>query len=204
MKKYICLVLSLVFVFSLVGCKGDEKKDDNTQYTIAEYAAKGEIPELDFKLGADPKTVEKHYSDIVSSQDAAHSEEEQEEGAHDHPELEVPFYDVVEGEKTVRIATDTVSYFYEKDKAANGISVISIQETAYGFIPGSTTKYEVETAFEQKGKTLDATEDDMYFIIPTENCVILRYTFEKYKLDFYFSDNTLIATVLTDTENWTL
>lgn len=204
MKKYICLVLSLVFIFSLVGCKDKENKGGNTQYTVAEYAVKGEIPELDFKLGEDPKTVEKHYSDIVASQDAAHSEEETEDGAHDHPELEVPFYDVAEGERSVRIATDTVSYFYEKEKASKGISVISVQETAYGFTPGSTTKYEVEYAIEEKGKTLDATEDDMYFIIPTENCVILRYTFEKYKLDFYFSDNTLVATVLTDTENWTI
>ena len=201
MKKYICLILSLVFIFSLAGCKKDVEK---AQLTIAEYAIKGEIPELEFKLGTDPETVKKHYSDIVSSQDAAHSEAEQEEGAHEHPELEVPFYEVVEKEKTVRIATDTVSYFYEKDKASKGISVISIQETAYGFTPGSTTKNQVETAFEQKGKTLDATEDDMYFIIPTENCVILRYTFEKYKLDFYFSENTLIATVLADTENWTI
>ncbi len=203
MKKYICLVLGLVFVFSFMACKKEEKKDDNTQYSIEEYALMGEIPELEFNLGADPETVNKHYSDIVSSQDAAYGEEEEDE-THDHPELEVPFYEVAEGEKTVRIATDTISYFYEKDKKSNGISVISVQETAYGFTPGTTTKYEVETAFERKGKTIEATEDDMYFIIPTENCMILRYTFEKYKLDFYFSDNILIATVLTDTENWTV
>lgn len=205
MKKIFCMLLSVAILFSFAGCKNKEVGQGNietSETSIEEYAKKGQIPELKFSLGSDIETVKKYYSDFVSQFEEEQSEEEN--PGHNHEDLEAYYFDVTEGEKTVRMATGNTTFFYEKAKADKGISVISTKDTAFGFEPGSTTKQEIEASFETKGKTLDATDDDMYFVIQTENCVILRYTFENIKLDFYFTDNILMTTVIMNTQNWTV
>ncbi len=205
MKRIICLLISLAMLFSLAGCKKEENNNSNpngSEISVEEYAKKGQIPEQKFALGTDIETVKKYYSDLV----AQYSEENpnEENTGHSHEDVEAYYFDVIEGEKTVRMDTGNTTFFYEKAKADKGISVISTKETAFGFVPGSTTKQEIELAFETKGKTLDATEDDMYFVIQTDSYVILRYNFENIKLDFYFTENLLMSTVIANTQNWTV
>ena len=205
MKKIVCMLLSLAILFSLSGCKkgeGNKTGSNNSEISVEEYAKKGQIPEQKFSLGTDIQTVKQYYSDIVAQYEEEGPTEES--PGHSHEDLEAYYFDVTEGEKTVRMATGNTTFFYEKAKADKGISVISTKDTAFGFEPGSTTKQEIEASFETKGKTLDATDDDMYFVIQTENCVILRYTFENIKLDFYFTDNLLMTTVIMNTQNWTV
>lgn len=204
MKKVVCMLLSLAILFSFAGCKkGDNPSSVNSGKNSAEeYAKKGQIPEQKFSLGADIQTVKQYYSDIVAQFEKEENEEEN--PGHNHENLEAYYLDVAEGEKTVRMDIGNTFFFYEKAKADKGISVISTKETAFGFVPGSTIKQEIEMAFESKGETLDATEDDMYFVIQTDTSVILRYTFENIKLDFYFTDNILMTTVIMNTQNWTV
>ena len=204
MKKIVCMLLSLAILFSFAGCKkGDNPSSVNSGETsVEEYAKQGQIPELKFSLGADIESVKQYYSDLVAQFEKEETEEEN--PGHNHEDLEAYYFDVAEGEKTVRMDTGNTFFFYEKAKADKGISVISTKETAFGFVPGSTIKQEIEMAFESKGETLDATEDDMYFVIQTDTSVILRYTFENIKLDFYFTDNILMTTVIMNTQNWTV
>ena len=204
MKKIVCMLLSLGILFSFAGCKkGDGPTNVNSGETsVEEYAKKGQIPEQKFVLGADIETVKKYYSDLVSKYEQENPNEEN--TGHSHEELEAYYFDVAEGEKTVRMDTGNTSFFYEKAKADKGVSVISTKETAFGFVPGSTIKQEIEMAFASKGTTLEATAEDMYFVIQTDTSVILRYTFENIKLDFYFTDNILMTTVIMNTQNWTV
>lgn len=205
MKKTFCLLLSLAILFSFSGCKNSEDNLTNInsgEISIEEYAKKGQIPEQKFALGTDVETVKKYYSDIVAQYEQEDSGEEN--IGHSHEDLEAYYFDVAEGEKTVRMDTGNTTFFYEKAKADQGISVISTKEKVFGFVPGTTIKQEIEMAFSSKGETIDATAEDMYFVIQTDTSVILRYTFENIKLDFYFTDNILMTTVIMNTQNWTV
>ena len=205
MKKIICMLLSLALLFALAGCKDGQNGTANINsgdVALEENAKNGQIPEQKFALGADIQTVKQYYSDIVANHEQEETEEEN--PGHNHEDLEAYYLDVAEGEKTVRMSIGNTTFFYEKAKANNGIAVISTKENAFGFQIGNTTKQEIEMAFMEKGQTVDATDDDMYFVIQTEPCVILRYTFENIKLDFYFSNNVLMTTVIMNTQNWTV
>ena len=205
MKKIVCMLLSLALLFSLAGCNNNQNGTANInsgEVSIEEYAKNGQIPEQKFALGTNIETVKKYYSDLISQYEQENPNEEN--TGHSHEELEAYYFDVTEGQLTVRMDTGNTSFYYEKSKADQGISVISTKENAFGFETGSATKQEIEMAFDSKGKTIDATEDDMYFVIQTEPCVILRYIFENVKLDFYFSDNVLTTTVIMNTQNWTV
>ena len=203
MKKHVCILLSLGILLCFSGCKKGENPSgiNSGDITIEEYAENGQIPEQKFALGAHIQTVKDYYSNLVAQYEAQETEENT---GHSHEDLEAYYFDVSQGEKTVRMDTGNTTFFYEKAKADKGVSVISTKETAFGFEVGSTSKQEIESAFESKGKTIDATDDDMYFVIQTEKCVILRYTFENIKLDFYFTDNVLMTTVIMNTQNWTV
>ena len=85
----------------------------------------------------------------------------------------------------------------------NGISVIVSTDDAFGFKNGSSRKDVEDRLSSLKTQKLNAGEDELYFV-PLSEALILRYVSGKYQLDFYFYENALVATVLRDTENWTI
>ena len=63
----------------------------------------------------------------------------------------------------------------------------------------------MEEANEQKGDTLNATDAELVFLaVRQEEVIILRYEYDNLRLDYYFYDNLLITTVLSDTDVWKL
>ena len=103
------------------------------------------------------------------------------------------------------IDISTARFYFENTKQDKGVSVIATDSETFGFTPGVTTKYEVEDSIKAEGETFNATDDELRFLaVRTEPVLVLRYEYEDYTLDFYFYENTLITTVLTDTDNWKL
>lgn len=204
MKKIFCLMLALVFVFSFAGCGNGDETDTSSVASraaeIEEYIKKGSIPEIPFAVGTDVDDVEDYYNDMMEQLEAEHSDDE----GHIHSDDDI-YFEVTKGNLSVTMDTGKMKYFYEKAKKSKGVSVILTFEDAFGFEVMYTTKNDIEEALSGlSGKTLSATEDDLYFLSYASEAIILRYEIDRYRLDFYFDDNTLMATVLQNTENWTI
>lgn len=203
MKKIISILMALVFVFSFAACGGKTKDTSSVIDKGNEIKAlleKGKLDGVDFPLGTDNKVIREHYEDLIDALESAHSSQ----GGHIHTGEEVMF-EVMEGSKTITMDAGNTKFFYEKAKKNNGISVICTFKDVYGFVVGETTKNEIEESLASlNGKTVIATEDDLYFLSVVSKAIILRYSVGDFQLDFYFSDNTLIAAVIMNTKNWTL
>lgn len=203
MKKIISILMALVFVFSFAACGGKTKDTSSVIDKGNEIKAlleNGKLDGVDFPLGTDNKVIREHYEDLIDALESAHSSQ----GGHIHTGEEVMF-EVMEGSKTITMDAGNTKFFYEKAKKNNGISVICTFKDVYGFVVGETTKNEIEESLASlNGKTVIATEDDLYFLSVVSKAIILRYSVGDFQLDFYFSDNTLIAAVIMNTKNWTL
>lgn len=202
MKKIIAVLLALTFVLAFVGCKKEEtpaptSSVENRSDEIASAVAEGKIPEAEYKLGEKTSTLSNHYTEIVNAQ-----YQQPEEGGHVHGDGDV-YYDRLEGDLSISYAFGVYRYYYEKEKSKNGVSVIVSTDNAFGFKQGSSRKDVEDRLSSLKTQKLNAGEDELYFV-PLSEALILRYVSGKYQLDFYFYNNELVATVLRDTENWTI
>ncbi len=204
MKRIIAICLSLVLIACVFSACSNEVTSSNditdNKTAILEGKENGKIPEIDYALGDNPDGIKKHFDDLLAKDD--HSEEEN----HNHSHDEVTNFTITEGISTVKMDAGKFVYHYEKDKKANGISVIVSYTKAFGFTAGETIMQEVSDCFEQNSiTTFTASEDDMYFLVyPLDDCMILRNESDNIRLDFYFSENVLVAVVLMDKNNWTV
>ncbi len=190
MKKIISIILCLFIACSFVGCKNNNKKTEHT-VDVQYYAKLGKIPEIDFAaLGTSEKQLTEYYGDGRTI-DA---------GDHEH------FVELnrIEGNLTVRLDGGNLLYYYEKAKKDKGISVIISFDTAYDFEVGITMPQDVQDAISAEGTLSNATAEQLYFLPASDkNAKVLSYTFDNIRLDFFFINDFLSATVLTDTNNWT-
>ncbi len=203
MKRIICSVLCLIFVFGLFGCSKKEGNDNQPQSTnnlssaVAEAVAEGKIPEMKFGLGDSIDELKDYYDETYNK-----LEEEHQEGGHVHSESDV-LLNISQGNLSVTYEIGGEKYYYERAKRPKGISVTCSLTDAFGIKHG-TLKNEVEaTLCDLELKSLAAGEDELYFVQLTE-ALILRYKENNHTVDFYFSNNVLVATVLRDTDNWTI
>ena len=202
MKKLIAVLLALSFVFAFAGCKKEDapaptSSVENRSDEIAEAVAAGGIPEAEYKLGEKISTLSERYNEIINEQYNTPTD-----GGHVHGENDI-YYDRTEGELSVSYAFSKFRYYYEKAKSTNGVSVVVSTDDAFGFKNGSSRKEVEDRLSSLKTEKLNAGEDELYFV-PISEALILRYKSGKYQLDFYFYNNELVATVLRDTENWTI
>ena len=204
MKKIIAICLSLVLIVCIFSACSNETTSStdikDNKAAVTEGIKNGKIPEIDYALGDNPDGIKKHFEDLLAQND--HSEEED----HNHSHDDVTSFTVTEGISTVKMDAGKFVYHYEKSKKSNGISVIVSYTKAFGFTAGETIMQEVSACFEQNSITkFSASEDDMYFLVyPLSDCMILRNDTGNIRLDFYFSENVLVATVIMDKANWTV
>ena len=197
MRKIVAMLLAGCLLFALSGCKngegGDASNASSYDVDVLYYLGIGQIPEVEIKLG--------DTEDAVQTQYAVESTASEEGDVHEHGDIGI---ERIEGEKTVKLTNGNLSFFYEKEKADAGISVIASFDTAYGFEVGIALKDDVKNAIGTEATELEATSDQTFFFpVPVEGCQILRYTAGNYQLDFFFTDDFLSATTITDTANWT-
>ena len=189
MKRVLSLFLILVIAVLLTGCKKENKTSEHS-IDVEYYAKLGKIPEIELSLHTSEKEVTDYYGDGRTI-DA---------GDHDH------YVELTrtEGELAVRLDAGNTIYYYEKANVKNGISVIVSFDTAYDFEVGISMPDDIKAAIAAEGTLTDATEDQLYFLPFVEGgAKVLSYTFDDNRLDFFFINDFLSATVLTDTNNWT-
>lgn len=188
MRKIISIFLVLCIALCFVGCKNDKNKTEHT-VDVEYYAKLGKIPEVEFALGISESDLSDHYGDgkIIDAGDHEH-----------YVEL-----NKMEGNKTVRLDAGNLLFYYEKEKKQNGISVMISFDTAYDFEVGIAMPEDIQNAISAEGTLTDATADQLYFLpVSDDTAKVLSYTFDNIRLDFFFINDFLSATVLTDTNNW--
>ncbi len=199
MKKLVSLLLLLVFVLTLCSCGGDKQKD---KHIVEIEAAKGELDGIGFALGTDMETIIEHYEDIVEQLED--SDKEHSDSMHDHT-LAEEFITEDDLGKYCSVMTVTDLYYYidekddDKEKAAVAVTFNDVHEFAIGIAMPDDVKAALSATPEER----KAQESDMFFL-PSfeENCLLLRYTYDNYQLDFLFVDDFLSAVALTDTDLW--
>lgn len=187
MKRILSLVLSLLLVFGLVGCKDEENTEENS-IDIEYYANLGQIPESEYILGDTGDTIK-------AALEEKQKESEENDGHY--------FFTVQEGENNVLITDGTYEYYYKKAAPEKGIVYMVSYTDAYGFKLGDVV-LEVEKALKDYGvKEESVTAENAFFYMGNyENSTLLRATFEKNTVMFIFEDNALCATVIYSNENW--
>lgn len=201
MKKIISVLVCFALMLSFAACgKKDEpivSGDETVKSAITEAVSKGQIPELKFSLGASVEDLDKYYAEMEKQI----SENHQGDG-HVHTDEDM-LLNAMEGYLSFTYEIGNEKYFYEKAKKTAGVSAICSLSDAYGIKLG-TSKADVEKALTgMELQTIQAGEQELYFV-PLIEAIILRYKSGDYKLDFYFNNNELVATVLVNTKNWTI
>lgn len=203
LKKILPVLLVLIIILGMAGCNNNsETSSDITssriEHTVdvAYLASKGQIPELPVKLGNNVDMVEVIYNQQSSEAESADDDLD----IRDDVQLEI-----YKGEKTVKLAAGSANYYYLKENEENGISVIVNFDKSYDFDVGIAMMDDIKNAIEGEGTVSIPTDEEMFFFpVPPDNCERLSYEIGAYRLDFYFVDDFLAATVLTDTVNWKL
>ena len=62
MKKIVSLALAVLMIFTFVAC-GEKEETKSDKVDLKYYSQLGQIPEVEYKLGADCKKVQKELSD---------------------------------------------------------------------------------------------------------------------------------------------
>ncbi len=185
MKKIICCLLCLIFVFSLTACSKEKEKKDSNGIDIEYYAELGQMPELNYALGTDVEKVKNELSATAESDEHEHSA-----------------YSVTEGENNVLIDNGDTSYYYKKANPEKGLGYIVNYGKAYGFELG-TVSLEIKEALKDYNPIEEPlTEENAFFMFGVESGSIIKCEFEKNTVLFVFDNNALCATAIYVTEEW--
>ena len=185
MKRIIALILCLCFSFTLCACGEKEEKVEKYGVDVNYYAKLGQIPEVEYKLGAD---VDK----IIEALDKAEAEYAEENG-HQHGTYNV----FEEGERSLLVTSGT-NYYFDTDNKAAGVSYIVNFDASYGFAP-DTYSIEIKEALETLGlkSTLrEADAEEVFYIPGAMNLSVMEYAFPKCNIVFVFQEDKLCATAI--------
>lgn len=199
MKRIIALLLSLLLITAFLGaCKSEEADPDedvtSTTSTVKlkNQLKEGKIPELPLALGCDVSeakaaliALEGLPADVVV-----------EEG--------YTYYSTKTTENTVRLECEGVFYYYNTSAADKGISAMVTFEQAYGF-NSIDMMSNVTEAIPQQGTVYSPTAEDLYFVFgepEAEKWSAVYYTNDNIRVDFFFCDSYLAATMIQDTTLW--
>lgn len=186
----LCLALAGILT-SLAACgrKTEEESSslpDVSSYDVdvLQFAGQGQIPELPVKLG--DSVGESQQETAVSGEEAA-------------PETSS---DTSDGEPG-KILGSEAAFYYQKDKADEGISMLVSFGTSYGFQTGIAMPDDVKNAISDDCLEGIPTAEELFFLPATpDHCTRLRYSTGDYQLNFYFVDDFLSAVTLLKEKDW--
>lgn len=184
MKKFLCILLSLLLLFSFTSC-GDKEKQSGSEIDLEYYVKLGQIPESEYQIGSDPEVIKEKLKEYAENPE------------HDHA-----VYDVIEGENNVLIDGGLYNYYYKKANKSNGISYLISYDTAFGFEIGDVI-IEVKDAFDGiEFKEEPLTEENSFFLPASSEGLVLTTEISNHTVSFVFVDNALCATALYITDEW--
>ncbi len=181
MKKIIALVLCLIFVLGICGCKSNKNNKDNS-VDIEYFANLGQIPENEITLGTTPEKLK----EVLDKR----GEEAEKNGEHYG-------YNEVVGEKNVLVEEGPYDYYYKKANPEKGIAYIVSYVKAYGFELGDVI-VEVEKKLENFDvEKVSANEKNAFFYFGDySKAQILRVAFKENTVLFLFEESSLCATAI--------
>lgn len=180
MKKILALLLSVVVILSLTACGKENKDDDKYTVDLQYYAALGQIPECEYKLGDNPEVIKNAL-----------------EKASEENEENLYFFD--QGEESSLIDNGIYNFYFKNEKEGNGISYIVSYDTAFGFEIG-TVCIEIADAINAEYTEEEITDENAFFVWGVENGKVFKYGFDDSTVLFVFSDNSLCATAIYNSD----
>ena len=198
MKKLLALSLCFMILFSFAACKEDEKKA-NDEIDLQYYVNLGQIPELEYKIGADCDEVNQKLSDEYEKylSSAPHSTEDDDHYAEDI------YFNVLEKDGYVFLDQGTKGYYYKQSEKDKGISCLITYGDAFGIEMG-TFIYDLK----QKMQSIEFSEKeitvgDLFYADYMSEGTVLTAEFDNITVQFLFEDGSLYCTALylTDTYN---
>lgn len=186
MKKALCLVLCLLFVFTLCACGSKDKKGEDT-VDIEYFVKNGKIPECEYALGVSA-------NEITEKLDGASNTAQSDEEAN----FDEPLYTTMEKGNRTGIITDTISYFYDTKDKNKTVNYIVSYSGACGFNQGDMKQSITDTLkkgdLNAKPETLSAEET--FFFPVTGEFEGIKYSFGENTLCFIFDSDQLCACAL--------
>ena len=183
MKKLLCLVLCIIFVFSFTAC-GASGGQKGHSIDIKYYAKLGQINDIEYKLGGDIDSAQKSLS--------ANSEDTSDE--HGHEEF---YYDYESGDYTV-LTNGSVCCCYKTQDKSSGITHIVKYGDAYGFNQGtiSTQLRDIMNDLGFQATEREANQNELFFLPSSADITVLEYQISNNTVLFVFQEHALSAPVI--------
>lgn len=183
MKKLLCLVLSLVFLFSFAACKEDTDKDNGNNIDIEYYVNLGQMPECEYSLGTDVSKIKDELS-----------------ADYDSSEIEEMVYNVSDMGDYTLIDNGQFKYYYLNGE--DSLSYMVNFDTAFGYEIG-TLIVEVENALSDfEYKTEEISKDNAFFLFGSPEGSVIKCEFKENTVMFVFENSALCATAIYKTSDW--
>lgn len=198
MKKLLALSLCFMILFSFAACKEDEKKA-NDEIDLQYYVNLGQIPELEYKIGADCDEVNQKLSDEYEKYLSSdpHSTEDDDHYAEDI------YFNVLEKGGYVFLDQGTKGYYYKQSEKDKGISCLITYGDAFGIEMG-TFIYDLKQKIQSiEFSEKEITVGDLFYADYMSEGTVLTAEFDNITVQFLFEDGSLYCTALylTDTYN---
>ena len=179
MKKILCLVLCVVFAFSLAACGEENDKKSNHSVDIEYYVSLGQINDLKYKLG---DSVDSAVESLEATLD-------------DHGESN--YFDYQSGEYTI-MTDGSVCCCYKTDDESAGITHIVKYGDAYGFTVGavSTQVRDTMSNMGYESQEREAKSGELFFLPASAGITVLEYQIKENTVLFVFQEHALSATVI--------
>lgn len=178
MKKILCVALSLLLIFSLAACGGEEKASTKT-VDLEKYSKSDGIPECKYTLGTDVETLKDELSDYAESEEGSES-----------------LYDEYEGEETVCVTNGVYNFYYEKDNEDAGVAYIASFDKAFGFEIGGSILTVKEALANTKYTEEETNDENTFFMFAPITGSVIKCEFEKNTIIFVFENSELCATAI--------
>lgn len=179
MKRFLSLILCLLFVLSLTACGKEGGKKASHSIDIEYYAKLGQINDLEYKLGDSVADTKNSLSKTTD----------------DHGESN--YYDYPSGDYTV-MTDGSVCVCYTTDDESAGVTHIVKYGDAYGFTIG-TISTQIRDTMSDMGfdaTERDATREDILFLPAGADMTVLEYKINENTVLFVFQEHALSATVI--------
>lgn len=213
MKKFLCLISVLTFMFAAISCSSDAA-DISSNATSAieynelvpQYAGRGEIYGAQFALAANVDEVVTFYngpdesSDVSSAVQTPSAPVRDDEIAYD-----LTIHGLDNDDKIIKMYSDDTRYFYYNRSKESGIAFLAYFGDAYNYMIGHTSYDSVKSTI-NSDPAIERTamdEEQFFTVQPLENTRMLSYKFGDYVLTFFFNNDNLFATTIYNLKVWT-